>query len=179
MAMYTEYVEEKQCMLYIQTYNLLQDIIEMLFGRIRGCGGFNNNPNVQQFQGAYRKVQCNMKLDLSAKSNCRVFDTELPDNLYFSNVFLVSSKRARIAMNPITYEKQKDEILQELTEITGFDTIETYETTDITEILSRYTLDGGTEFMVNHIAHSIEKKSYKVLIFTVTAAVPYLMKTKK
>lgn len=158
MRMYKEYVEDSQHLISICTYNLLQDVIELLFGRIRACGGFNNNPNIQQFQGAYRKVQCNMKLDLSPGSNCRVFDSHLPENLFFSNIFFVSSKRARITMNSNTYGEQRDTILHKLSEMVEFDIDETYDTVDITTILSRYTLDGGMDFMVKYIACSIEKK---------------------
>lgn len=51
MEMFTEYVEQNHLLTSIATYNMLQDVIEMLFGRIRACGGFNNNPNVHQFKG--------------------------------------------------------------------------------------------------------------------------------
>lgn len=53
MKMYLEYVEEKHLLTSIPTYNLLQDFIEMFFGRIRACGGFNNNPNAHQWMGMY------------------------------------------------------------------------------------------------------------------------------
>lgn len=103
MAMYREYVEEKHFLSNIYTYNLLQDVIEMMFGRIRACGGFNNNPNVQQFIGAFRKMQCNIKIDLSVGSNCRMFDMNLPENLFYSDIFFVSSKRAKITMDEHAY----------------------------------------------------------------------------
>lgn len=64
MGMYTEFIEQNHLLTSIATYNLLQDVIEMFFGRIRACGGFNNNPNVQQFKGAFRKIQANMNTDL-------------------------------------------------------------------------------------------------------------------
>lgn len=53
MDMFTEYIEQNHILTSIATYNMLQDVIEMFFGRIRACGGFNNNPNVHQFKGIY------------------------------------------------------------------------------------------------------------------------------
>lgn len=158
MAMYREYVEEKHFLSNIYTYNLLQDVIEMMFGRIRACGGFNNNPNVQQFIGAFRKMQCNIKIDLSVGSNCRMFDMNLPENLFYSDIFFVSSKRAKITMDEHAYREQKDLILKELSEISGFDTIDAYDPVDITDVLSHYALDGTSDFMVEYIASLIEKK---------------------
>lgn len=110
-SMFREYVEEKHLMTTIATYNLLQDALEMLFGRIRACGGFNNNPNVLQFKGAFRKIQYNMRMELSTSSNCRMFEIHLPESIFFSNIYFVSSKRARIEMNEQIYESQKDSIL--------------------------------------------------------------------
>lgn len=105
--MFEEYVEKKQIIINIPTYNLLQDPIEMMFGRIRSCNGHNNNPNVIQFQGAYRRIQTNMRLDLSLESNCRMFDMQLPENLFYSNIYFISSKRATVVMNSSKYERQK------------------------------------------------------------------------
>lgn len=53
MEMYTEYIEQNHVLSSIATYNILQDVIEMFFGRLRACGGFNNNPNFQQFKGIH------------------------------------------------------------------------------------------------------------------------------
>lgn len=64
-------------------YFLLQDVLEMFFGKIRACGGFNNNPNVYQFKGAYRKLLANIKISNSEYANCRLFESTLPSNLIF------------------------------------------------------------------------------------------------
>lgn len=154
-SMYTEYIEDKQLLQEIPTYNLLQDIIEMFFGRIRGCGGFNNNPNVQQFKGAYRKVQANMKVDLSMNSNCRVFDTDLPDDLYFSDIYFVSSKRAKISMDKYIYEQQAVSILEEVGEAVDFAT-----TDDVIDTMdaNHHMLDSSSNFMTAYTASLIERK---------------------
>lgn len=56
-SMFQLYIEKKNIfnsIATIATYKLLQDVLEMLFSRIRSCGGFNNNPNIQQLKGAFR-----------------------------------------------------------------------------------------------------------------------------
>lgn len=156
MEMYTEYIEQNHFLTSIATYNMLQDVIEMFFGRIRACGGFNNNPNVQQFKGAYRKIQANMKLDLSVDSNCRLFDSTLPDNMFYSNIYFVSSKRAKIEMDNTIYEQQKDSILDELS--TEFDTsIDAFDNIDAIDG-NFHMLDSTPNFMIACIASSIERK---------------------
>lgn len=77
--LFEELVEKSQLMTCLPTYHLSQDVLEMFFGKIRSCCGFNNNPNADQFKGAYRKIQCN---------NCRLLDKHLPDS-HFS-IFISS-----------------------------------------------------------------------------------------
>lgn len=156
IAMYKEYVEEMHLLKEIPTYFLLQDAIEMLFGRLRACGGFNNNPNVLQFKGAFRKIQANMRLDISEKSNCRMFDMHLPENLFYSNIYFVSSKRAKVAMDEQAYQSQKDEIL-ELVENSNYQTNEPAEEIDIVNS-THHMLDGTAFFMNAYIASSIERQ---------------------
>lgn len=57
-------------MLYIATYRLSQDHIEMLFGLIRRHGGYNNNPNVIQFKGIFKKILHHLELKSSFLGNC-------------------------------------------------------------------------------------------------------------
>lgn len=163
MAMFEEYVEKNKIINSIPTYNLLQDAIEMMFGRIRACGGFNNNPNVQQFKGAFRKIQSNMRMDLSTTSNCRMFDMHLPDNLFFSDIYFTSSRRARITMNEQAYEKQKDSIL----ELIDGPEEESIEECDNVENMhaNHHMLDGTSNFMNTYIASQIEQKIMKCKSF--------------
>lgn len=116
MQMFAELVADKRLLPFLPTYFILQDVIEMFFGKIRACCGFNNNPNVHQFKGAYRKLQTNLKLQPSTHGNCRYFENDLPDNLNFSDIYFVSSRRPHIA--PDEYEQlfqtQKDTILKEV-----------------------------------------------------------------
>lgn len=140
--MYTEYVEEN-----LPTYYLLQDDIEMFFGRIRSCCGYNSNPNVNQFKGAYRKVQHNMKIDISQHSNCRIFDSDLPPSIYHSNIYSVSSRpsrRATMKNQEELFEEQKNCILHEVA------TIESIKLCD-------YLLEGVSNYSIAHVASKIEE----------------------
>lgn len=168
MKMFETYVEKSSIFSSIPTYNLLQDAIEMLFGRIRACGGHNNNPNVLQFKGAYRRIQCNMRMDLSLNSNCRMFDMFLPDNLFYSSIYFASSRRARVAMNEQLYEKQKESILEAINPIDSLDSIDCHDiepienaenVNSVSEI--QHILDGTSHFMNAYIASQIEKKIMK------------------
>lgn len=162
IAMYKEYVEN-HLLKEIPTYFLLQDAIEMLFGRIRACGGFNNNPNVLQFKGAFRKIQANMKLDISEKSNCRMFEMNLPDSLFYSDIYFVSSKRAKVSMNEHAYESQKNQIL-ELVENCNYEADAMAEEIDTADS-THHLLDGTALFMNAYIASAIERKIMKCKSF--------------
>lgn len=116
---YNECVEEKKICSMIPTYYLLQDVVEQFFGRIRAQNGFNSNPNVLQFKGAYRKLLCNIKVKPPETGNCRVFDRILPSDHNLSNIFMVSSRRSKIALQNFEneYETQKDAILADVVAI--------------------------------------------------------------
>lgn len=68
--MFTEFVENKKIMDFFPTRKLSQDPLENFFGRIRSNMGSNDNPTVEQFCAAYRKVLVNTELTSSALSNC-------------------------------------------------------------------------------------------------------------
>lgn len=163
--MFKEYVEEEKIISSIPTYNLLQDSIEMMFGRMRSFNGHNNNPNVLQFKGAYRRVQCNLRLDLSRESNCRMFDMHLPDNLFYSNIFFVSSKRATVVMDSSLYESQKNSIIEsvnspEIAEIPDIDSTQENESNDHlgNAFATHHILDGTSNYLNTYIASQIEQK---------------------
>lgn len=146
ISMYEQLVEKETVLDSLPTYYLLQDVIEMLFGKIRACCGFNNNPNVHQFKGAYRKIQANLNIKCSEHSNCRIFDYNLPTNLSFSNVYFVSSKRPTIQDVDCEdlYVAQKHDILSE---VAFLDKIE-----------SNPLLDTTKQISILHIVAMIEKK---------------------
>lgn len=59
---------------YILTYKFSQDHIELLFSCIRARGGNNNNPNVNQFRQALRKLMFRNSVQAPKGSNCLEFD---------------------------------------------------------------------------------------------------------
>lgn len=116
MQIYVEYVEEKNILAMVPTYPLLQDVIEIFFGRIRSSSGCNNNPNIHQFKGAFRKLLCNIKITAPEHGNCRIFSQILPETYLYSDIFTVTSARARVSFKTIeqNYEKQKENILADI-----------------------------------------------------------------
>lgn len=116
MQFYIENVEEKNALVMVPSYQFLQDSVEMFFGRIRASNGFNNNPNVQQFKGAYRKLSCNIKIAAPDHGNCRIFDNILPESQLYSDVFSVTSRRTKVTFESIqeNYILQKERILEDV-----------------------------------------------------------------
>lgn len=117
IQMYNEYVDTDNILQSISTYTLQQDVVEMFFGKIRAKCGYNSNPNIHQFKGAYRQLCVNNDIVISEKANCRYFTTDLPAITSFSNVLLVSSKRAKFIPDEYFEDEidaQTDDILQEV-----------------------------------------------------------------
>ncbi|KAL1277059.1 hypothetical protein QQF64_023732 [Cirrhinus molitorella] len=57
MGIYEDLVEQPAAPCrYLLTYKLSQDHLELFFSAIRARGGYNNNPNVRQFRGAYKRL---------------------------------------------------------------------------------------------------------------------------
>lgn len=89
---YREYVEQKHLLACIQTYRLGQDHLEMFFGRCRALNGHNDNPTVQQFHAAFRKLLVFDTLLSSKYSNCAEID--IP-NQPLGNILYVSSRQKK------------------------------------------------------------------------------------
>lgn len=148
--MYDEFVEREQLMECISTYILQQDVIEMFFGKIRAKCGYNSNPNVHQFKGAYRALSVNSDIEISQYANCRYFNTELPTVQSFSNIVNVTSERAKFVPDQCfedNIENQTENILAdiEMIELNNNDP---------------YT-DLSASFSIVQIAAMIEKKMEK------------------
>lgn len=87
MSLYKDYIltdKIKSGMLI--THRFSQDHIETLFGCIRSMNGFNDNPTVQQFEAAFRKLLVHNDIVCPKKSNCIESGTK---------VLTVSSHRPR------------------------------------------------------------------------------------
>ncbi|EFN68497.1 hypothetical protein EAG_00073, partial [Camponotus floridanus] len=55
LSIYKECVDKDNLSL-IPVYKMSQDHLELFFGSIRSCGGYNNNPTCRQFISAYKKI---------------------------------------------------------------------------------------------------------------------------
>lgn len=113
---YSKHIENGSSLLMVPTRSFQQDPLEQFFGMIRARNGFNNNPNIQHFKGAFRRLLCNLKIEAPDSGNCRIFERSLPNDYLFSNVFTVSSRRPRTTFESIkvTYEQQAERILEDI-----------------------------------------------------------------
>ena len=69
---------------YFLTYKLSQDHLEVFFSKIRRRGGWNNNPNTEQFCAAYRAIIMNDSISVSSTGNSSNLDgtREIQVNLH-------------------------------------------------------------------------------------------------
>ncbi|XP_031639384.1 uncharacterized protein LOC116351424 [Contarinia nasturtii] len=85
---YNEFVVEKHWMPFVATYRVSQDHLEMFFGATRSMNGHNDNPTVQQFSSAYKKLLHQSDIRLSGCSNISLGCA--------SNILSVSSRRGKL-----------------------------------------------------------------------------------
>lgn len=119
LLMYEDYVENQSLMRSIPTHPILQDHVELFFCMCRSQNGFNDNPTVQQFKSAYRKLLVNnTKINISKGANCQLFET---DSKPFSNILTVSSRHSIQEQIDLDGNEPTDnetrELLQMLSEI--------------------------------------------------------------
>ena len=60
---------ENAPMKYLLMYKFSQDHLELFFGAIQSAGGFNNNPNAQQFTAAYKRFLMRSSIK-GSQGNC-------------------------------------------------------------------------------------------------------------
>ena len=72
-----QYLKTAEKFNFLYTSRLNQDCVENLFCVIRGRGGFRDNPDVQQFQSAFKYVVANKLFIQSTSSNCQVDSDKL------------------------------------------------------------------------------------------------------
>lgn len=140
---YEECVESGE-MTNFPTFRLSQDHVESFFGRIRSLGGFNDNPTVEQFCSAFRKVVINNEITSSHLSNCL-------DNL---NILFISSRRPKL----LSIENEND--LKKSAFDDFLDCVEEAEEIDGLEGAD-YLLEDLSQTSVAFIAGTIEKKIEK------------------
>lgn len=146
-------------MKYFRTYAMSQDHLELFFAKIRINNGHNDNPNIIQFKGAYRKLLSNVEPE---SANCMVLesfesnlDTFQSLNSPNSNVFSVSSKpssraRADIVSDPIFIRN-----LQEFNTSVNFD--ESEQISDMQAMAAnQHLVDGYSNISIAYAAYIIE-----------------------
>lgn len=115
MLMYKEYIENEQLMNYIPVYYLGQNPLEIHFGHNRAMHGFNDNPTIQQFTAAHRKLITFDAILCSKYGNC----TETTPNQPISNILRISSRKSisekRIDAN--VTDSEIETLYQKLSEI--------------------------------------------------------------
>lgn len=103
-SIYTNYVEGTKMLKSLPVFSLSQDHLEGFFGKIRSLNGCNDNPTVQQFSAAYKKLLTHSDIKLSNFSNCE-------DNIYqqmASDILTVSSKKQNCEQEPMEDENFLD-----------------------------------------------------------------------
>lgn len=70
LCMYESFVRENNNLSFIPAYKLSQDHLELFFGSIRSCGGYNNNPTCRQFISAYKKILIHAEIREHGMGNC-------------------------------------------------------------------------------------------------------------
>lgn len=88
MKLYNEFVENQKCMSFLAVYRLSQDHLEMFFGKIRSMHGCNDNPTVQQFTSALKKLLHHVDVIISTWSNISISCS--------SNILSISSRRVKL-----------------------------------------------------------------------------------
>lgn len=143
---YQEYVENKQLLTSIQVYWLGQDILEILFGKIRASDGYNDNPTVQQFMAAFRKLLVFYTILCSKHANCKDFGLS---TIPFANI-LYTSSRASIS----TRRNDKNNLIVTSAEIeTLYQKI-----AEIEALENNSLLDNLQGYSISYVATLIEQR---------------------
>ena len=109
---------------YFLTYKVSQDHLELFFNSIRGCGGYNNNPNACQFRWALRKLLLAKNIS-AVNSNCLKNNVELPSSI----LEFRSPKRAIADAN-----NDKNEILAAYTTLLDKENLSYYQSNILNDI---------------------------------------------
>lgn len=146
MSIYKEFIEEKQILKYLPTYQLNQDGVEILFSKVRSLNGYNDNLSMQQFQSAYRKLLVNSTICTSKHANNYNFDVASEP---FSNISFITSRRFKI-IDPASDEY--DPLPEELNAIHD-------KLAEIERIEDCSYVDAGlSELTITHISNIIENR---------------------
>lgn len=109
-ALFEDYVLTEKLEM-IRTHRFSQDHLENLFGCIRGMNGFNDNPNAQQFESAFKKLLVHNDVLSSKKSNCIETGTKI---LTVSSHRPANNREASSSSFITGYEREIDEFIFEV-----------------------------------------------------------------
>lgn len=144
--LFTDYVQEREIIKALPTYKFSQDPVEILFGKVRSLGGYNDNPSCEEFKAAFRKLLAFSAVMYSRFSNCNMSDNDVPSNPY-SNILSVTSRR--ITTNRFD--------LQNCFEINEEDIERLYD--KLSEIEdSNASVEDLNDYAIAHIAKQIENR---------------------
>lgn len=129
----------------LPTFRFSQDHIESFFGRIRSLPGCSDNPTVEQFCAAFKKIVVVNEIRCSDESNCA-------DNLKLSILDVSARKSRNTVVNP-------DD--SNLLILNAEDPEDLEYTERLNEINNNYKTDNFVELSIAYIAGTIEEKIVK------------------
>lgn len=91
----------------VPTFRMSQDLLESLFGRIRSLNGCNDNPSVEQFSSALRKLIVHNEIISSELSNCQ-------DQLKILTISSLKKKSNEGIPNNIIIDNERDRLIVEV-----------------------------------------------------------------
>lgn len=147
--LFQDFVTEREILKSIRTFDLLQDQLELFFGKIRALGGSNDNPICEQFSAAFRKLLAYSTVMYSKYSNCKVTEDSPSSNPYV-NILSVTSRRPQTNKND--FEKYSDITEDQIEGLYNkLAEIEENHSNESVEIFSDYT--------IAYIANLIEERA--------------------
>lgn len=162
-------VETIKTMKYLRTCAFSQDHLELLFAKIRLNNGHNDNPNIMQFKGSYRKLLSNVEIKPPESANCMVIDgcnTDIDTfgslDIPHSNVFTVSSEASShvSASNDIVSDPIFLKNLSQFNEVNSFQILlEPEEISDLQAMeANEHLFDGLKDISIAYAASLIEER---------------------
>lgn len=159
-AMYTDFVEEHHWLLFFATYRISQDHLEIMFGKIRGMNGCNDNPMAHQFISAYRKLLHQCEIMHSPYSNVHALAGTTAKSLVTSNILNVpSTRRLRSSLLEDVNSFAENQLNESDVDDATVDLEETYELDLV--LGNNYSTDSTHNSGIAYIANTIEQRCLK------------------
>lgn len=150
---YEMFVETNKTLDEVYTITFSEDPVEILHAKLRSRNGHNTNPNVIQYKGAFRRVQCNSAIKAPESANCLAFDLHQMDTFSpESDIYFISSRRPKLDILNDEVFKQNLQLQGDLIQ----DEMELNEIEGIEEHAS--IIDGLAGASIAYAARLIERK---------------------